>query len=122
METKYSPIIQAEINSLFNKIQIYEKYFSIRIEYYIDGWAIFLEEKNLYPRVIVIFKDSTKPAFSIKSYEIHSNDLVYQKFVELYSSEEVQDGEEVLKELRALIYGKDILTYISKKYFNKVLD
>jgi hypothetical protein len=122
METKYSPIIQAEINSLFNKIQIYEKYFSIRIEYYIDGWAIFLEEKNLYPRVIVIFKNSTKSVLSIKSYEIHLNDLFYQKFVELYSNEEVQDEEEVLKELRALVYGKDILTYITKKYFNKVLD
>ena len=37
MENKYSPKTQAEIEKILSKIHTFKKFFSINLEYYIDG-------------------------------------------------------------------------------------
>ena len=121
MEKKYSPIIQAEIEKILAKIQAFKKFFSINIEYYIDGWAIFLNEKNIYPRRIIIFKSYNNNSFSIKSFEINLNNPRKEENKELYSIINLENVDIVMKELKEIIYGKDIMKYTSEKYFNKIL-
>ena len=121
MESKYSPEIQSEINHLLDTIKIYKNLFSINIEYFIDGWAIFLNEKRIYPRRIVIFKSYNNDSFSIKSFEINLNDCRKEENKELYSISNLDTIDKVMKELKDIIYGKDMMSYTSEKYFNKVL-
>ncbi len=118
MESKYSPQVQAEINEIKKFIEKYHNLFSLKIEYYIDGLAIFLREKNLYPRLIVIFRSSLSEVFSIKSFEIHTNEFLKEDYRELYSKEDCKDIYKLLKELREIIYGKDIINFTSNKYHN----
>jgi len=56
MENKFSPNIKSEVEDILKNLDFWNNYFSINLEFYFDGWAIFLKEKNLYPRCIVIFK------------------------------------------------------------------
>jgi len=121
MENKYSPKTQAEIEKILSKIHTFKKFFSINIEYYIDGWAIFLNEKNIYPRRIVIFKSYNNDSFSIKSFEINLNDCRKEENKELYSKINLDTIDKVMKEVKDIIYGKDMMRYTSEKYFNKVL-
>lgn len=121
MENKYSSITQAEIEKILTKIHTFSKFFSINVEYYIDGWAIFLNEKNLYPRRIVIFKSYNNDSFSIKSFEINLKNNQKEETNELYSIKNLDSIDTVIKELKEIIYGKDIMRYTSEKYFNKVL-
>ncbi len=121
MESKYSPEMQSEINRLLDTIKIYKNLFSINIEYFIDGWAIFLNEKKIYPRRIVIFKSHINDSFSIKSFEINLKDCRKEENKELYSILNLDTIDKVMKELKDIIYGKDMMSYTSEKYFNKVL-
>ena len=121
MENKYSPKTQVEIEKILSKIHAFKKFFSINIEYYIDGWAIFLNEKNIYPRRIVIFKSYNNDSFSIKSFEINLNDCRKEENKELYSKINLDTIDKVMKEVKDIIYGKDMMRYTSEKYFNKVL-
>jgi hypothetical protein len=121
MENKYSPKTQAEIEKILTKIHAFKKFFSINIEYYIDGWAIFLNEKNIYPRRIVIFKSYNNDSFSIKSFEINLNDCRKEENKELYSKINLDTIDKVMKEVKDIIYGKDMMRYTLEKYFNKVL-
>ena len=121
MENKYSPKTQAEIEKILSKIHAFKKFFSINIEYYIDGWAIFLNEKNIYPRRIVIFKSYNNDSFSIKSFEINLNDCRKEENKELYSKINLDTIDKVMKEVKDIIYGKDMMRYTLEKYFNKVL-
>ena len=121
MESKYSPEIQSEINHLLDTIKIYKNLFSINIEYFIDGWAIFLNEKSICPRRIVIFKSYINDSFSIKSFEINLKNSQKEETKELYSIVNLDTLEKVMKELKDIIYGKDMMSYTSEKYFNKVL-
>ena len=120
MEFKYSPEIQYEINHLLETIKIYKNLFSMNIEYYIDGWAIFLKEKKIYPRSIVIFKSYHKNSFSIKSFEIKLYDYKKEEYKELYSIKNLENSDQLIKELKEIIYGKDIIKYSSKNYFDKI--
>ena len=121
MESKYSPEIQAEIEKILSKIHAFKKFFSINIEYYIDGFALFLNEKKIYPRRIVIFKSHINDSFSIKSFEINLNDCRKEENKELYSKINLDTIDKVMKEVKDIIYGKDMMRYTLEKYFNKVL-
>jgi hypothetical protein len=120
MENKYSPILQSEIGNIIERIKIFEKLFTINIEYFIDGWAVFLNEKNIYPRQIVIFKSYNNNSFSIRSFEIKLNNYQKEEYKELYSIKNLETSDRLIKELKEIIYGKDIMKYSSKNYFDKI--
>ena len=119
MEDKYSPILQAEIGQILENIKQFNKLFSINIEYFIDGWALFLFEKSIYPRQIVIFKSYNHNSFSVKSFEVKSNNNGKNEFEELYSIKNLNNIHLLIKELKEIIYGKDLMKYTTKNYFDK---
>ncbi|MHA1150027.1 MAG: hypothetical protein ACTSR8_17460 [Promethearchaeota archaeon] len=114
MDFKYDPIVQQEINAILHKIDSWKQLFSIHIEYYIDGWAIYLREKTLYSRLIVIFKSEV--SYSIKSFEIHHQNLKKESYKELYHIKNITDLELLVRELRSIIYGKDLIKSVYDKY------
>ncbi|MFX0140175.1 MAG: hypothetical protein ACFFDN_41430 [Candidatus Hodarchaeota archaeon] len=122
MENKFSPQIQAEINDIINEIQRWKKFFDFKIEFYYDGWAIFLKEKNVYPRNITIFKSYERNMYSIKSFEVHLKNYNKEEYKELYSVYNIKDKNDLVKELKDLIYGKDLLEDASKIYKNTFLN
>ncbi|MFX1393332.1 MAG: hypothetical protein ACFFAH_07135 [Promethearchaeota archaeon] len=115
MENKYSLETQAEIENILEEIHFKDSFF-IKYEFFLDGWAIFLKEKTIYPRLIIIFKSYLKNYFSIKSFEINNN-YKKERYNQLYFVEEIKSPEELIKEVKAVIYGKDIMNYTSKKYY-----
>jgi len=121
MDNKYSPQIQIEINEILNKIHDWDKFFDSKIEFYFDGWAIFLKEKNIYPRYIIIFKSYDNIEYSIKSFEVHLKNYKKEEFKELYSLENIKNKEDLLKELKEIIYGKDLIKDASRIYNNAFL-
>lgn len=114
MERKYSPEIQTEIDYILNKIP-FKNNFTVSLEFYIDGWAIFLKEQNMYPRSIVIFKSYKSDSFSIKSFEINPNNFEKEEYKELYFKDDINNIYLLLKELREIIFGKDIIKFVSNK-------
>ena len=108
MSNKFSPEIQKEIENLLEKAQIWKNLFNIKLEFYYDGWAVFLKEKNIYPRCIVIFKSYENNQYSIKSYDIYLQNYKKEKYQELYSIENLRNQVDLIKELRDIIYGKDL--------------
>ena len=121
MEDKFSPKIKNEIEGILKEISFWSEFFSIKFDFYFDGWAIFLREKSLYPRSIVIFKSYTKNSYSIKSFEIHLNHFKKEEFDEIFSVKNIRNQKMLFKELKEIIYGKDILSNASKIYKNKFL-
>jgi len=121
MEDKFSPKIKNEIEGILKEISFWSEFFSIKFDFYFDGWAIFLREKSLYPRSIVIFKSYTKNSYSIKSFEIHLNYSKKEEFNEIFSVKNIRNQKILFKELKEIIYGKDILSNASKIYKNKFL-
>jgi hypothetical protein len=122
MEKKFSPDIQKEIDIILEKAQFWKNLFNITLEYYYDGWAVFLREKNIYPRCIVIFKSYEKNQYCIKSYDIYLQNYTKEKYQELYSIENIQNYDDVIKELKDIIYGKDLgnqALYYYNKTFSK---
>ena len=116
MKNKFSPKIHAEINSIINKIQKWENFFEFRTEFYFNGWAISLREKNLYPRYIIIFKSYDSQMYSIKSFEIHLKNYQKEEYKELYSNNHINDTNSMLEELKEIIYGKDLIQEASRIY------
>lgn len=121
MKNKFSLEIKAEIDEFKHKIQVWKNLFDIEIELYIDGWAVFLREKNIYPRIIIIFKSYENCLYSIKSFEIHLENYKDEEFKELYSLENIKDQKHLLNELKEVIYGKDLINDVSKNYKNTFL-
>ena len=121
MENKFSPNIKSEVEDILKNLDFWNNYFSINLEFYFDGWSIFLKEKNLYPRCIVIFKSYNINLFSIKSFEVHLNNYKEEKFKEIYSVENINNKNFLFKELKEIIYGKDILNDASKIYRDRFL-
>jgi len=107
--------IQNEINNILNRISFWKGLFFISVEYYFDGWSINLQEKNAYPRRIIIFKSYLTNTYSIKSFEIHLTSSKKDKYEELYFIKNILESDEVLKELKEIIYGKDIIKSAKKK-------
>lgn len=113
---KFSPNVQNEFEDIFNKIQLWKDLFDIQCEFYHDGWAISLKERSIYPRSIVIFKFYKKNLYSIKSFEVHLQNYKKEEFHELYSVEDIKTKKELIRELRDIIYGKDLGNHILKMF------
>ncbi len=114
---KYSIDIQNEIESILNSLYSWRNLFSITIEHYIDGWAIYLKEIRAKPRLIIIFKSYEKASYSIRSSEIQFNDLLKnEEELELYKVENLPNQNILIKELKEVIYGKDLINFTSIKF------
>lgn len=122
MNNKFSTEIQAEINDIISKIQNWKNFFNYKIEFYFDGWAIFLREKNAYPRYITIFKSYSTHTYSIKSFEVNLKDFQKEEFKELYYIDNISTKNDLLKELKDIIYGKDLIQEASELYNNTFLN
>ena len=122
MENKYSSQTQKEIDTLFIKLQVWKNLFFFKIEYHFDGWAITLEEKNAYPRKIVVFKPYHENVYSIKSFEIRQNNGKRDVHEELYFNDQIRNLDDLVHEVREIIYGKDLMNIASKKYQENILD
>ena len=116
MKNKFSPEIQTEINEIINKIQRWKNIFDYKIEFYFDGWAIFLREKCAYPRFITVFKSYDANSYLIKSFEVSLKDFQKEEFKELYSIENINSINDLLKELKDIVYGKDLIKGASDIY------
>ena len=121
MENKYSIQTQKEIDSLFIQLQVWKDLFYFKLEYHVDGWAIILDEKNAYPRKIVIFKPFHKDVYSIKSFEVRQNNGRKDVHEELYFNDRINKLDELVHEVREIIYGKDLMNIASKKYQENIL-
>jgi len=121
MENKYSSQTQKEIDTLFIKLQVWKDLFFFKLKYHVDGWAITLDEKNAYPRKIVIFKPYREDAYSIKSFEVRQVNDEKEIFEELYFNDRIRDMDELVNEVREIIYGKDLMNIASKKYQENIL-
>lgn len=113
MDHKNSLKTQKEVNTVINKLAEWKNLFSIKVDYFFEGWAIYLKEKSIYPRSIVIFKSYSEDYYSIKSFEIHSN-KEKEFFKELYANEKIETILNLYSEIKEIIYGKDILESISR--------
>jgi len=114
---KFSLNIQGEIDSIIENFKLWAHLFSIKIEYFIDGWALYLREKRLNPRLIVVFRSYEENSYAIRSCEIIFNDsLKREEEIELYKIEHIISKNQLIRELRDIIYGKDLLNYASNKY------
>ena len=113
MDHKNSFETQEEINKVLNKLSEWKSLFSIKVDYFYEGWAIYLREKSIYPRIIVIFKSYSEEYYSIKSFEIHFKKNK-EIFKELYDNEKINSLSELYSEVKEIIYGKDILGSISR--------
>ena len=118
MDHKNSFKTQKEVNTVLNKLAEWKNLFSIKIDYFYEGWAIYLKEKSIYPRSIVIFKSYSEDYYSIKSFEIHSNNKK-ELFKELYVNEKIKTISNLYSEVKEIIYGKDILGSISSIKYDK---
>lgn len=108
MINKFSPEIQKEIEGIMKKTQTWKDLFSIKLEFYYDGWSILLKEKNIYPRCIVIFKSYESNQFSVKSFDIYLQNYEKEEYHEIYSVENIKNQDDLIKELKDVIYGKDL--------------
>jgi len=113
MDYKNSLKTQKEVDIVLNKLDEWKSLFSIKVDYFYEGWAIYLKEKSIYPRSIVIFKLYSEDYYSIKSFEIHSN-KEKEIFKELYVNEKIETILNLYSEVKEIIYGKDILGSISR--------
>ena len=112
MDRKYNLDTQKEINAVLASFDEWKNLFSVKVDYFYEGWAIYLKEKSMYPRSIVIFKPYSENHYSVKSFEIHSS-KEKEIFKELYVSEKIETLSELYAEVKEIIYGKDILGSIS---------
>ncbi|MFW9949482.1 MAG: hypothetical protein ACFFKA_05090 [Candidatus Thorarchaeota archaeon] len=110
MDSKYSLETQREIETLLNELNDWQKFFSITLSYFDEGWALYLREKTLYPRLIVIFKPYLDNNYSINSFEIHFTSDNKEIYKNLYKNENVENVTALLKEFKEILYGKDIIS------------
>lgn len=116
MEKKYSEKTHSVIEKFLDYVESWKDLFSISINYYVEGWAAYLTEKNMFPRSIVIFNPYDAEYFSVKSFEISYDKNKKEIYTELYSIENIKGIENVCRELKEIIYGKDIINAITKKH------
>ncbi len=113
MNDKYSVKTQNEVNSILERLDEWKNLFFFEIRYFYEGWAIYMREKNTYPRCLVIFKSYSDDYYSIKSFEIHFSGKK-ETYKELYINEKIDNIQQLQSEIREIIYGKDILDSITK--------
>ena len=112
MENKFSLETQKEVSAVLDKLERWKNLFSIKVNYFFEGWAIYLKEKSAYPRSIVIFKSYSNESYSIKSFEIHFS-KGKEIFKELYVNEKIDSLPALSSEIKEIIYGKDVIGSIS---------
>ena len=117
MEEKYSETTQKAIDRIGQYLEQWNNLFSSEIKYYAEGWSVNLREKTLYPRYIVIFKPYDNNAYSIKSFEIHYDQLGKEYFKDLYFNDSIKSINELLNEIKNIFYGKDILSSAGSEFF-----
>ncbi len=113
MEKKYEHDTQIQVNKLMKKLGIWKNLFSVKIYFYVEGWAVYLTEKTIYPRLIVIFKPFDCDYFSIKSFEVSYDAKANEIHSEIYSRDLIDGFQNLFVELKEVIYGKDVITSIS---------
>ncbi len=113
MNDKYSVKTQNEVNSILERLVEWKKFFSFKVRYFYEGWAIYMREKSIFPRNLVIFKRYSENYYSIKSFEIHLK-KEKETHKELYINEKIETVNQLQSEIREIIYGKDILDSITK--------
>ncbi|MHA1478620.1 MAG: hypothetical protein ACTSPU_10515, partial [Promethearchaeota archaeon] len=69
MNDKYCLKTQNEINSILERLNEWKNLFFLEVRYFYEGWAIYMREKNTYPRSLVIFKSYSNDYYAIKSFE-----------------------------------------------------
>ena len=114
MDPKYCSKTQKEVSTVLKSLFEWKNLFSIKVKYFYEGWAVYLREKNMYPRCIVIFKPYSMESFSIKSFEINFDKIKSESYKELYVNESIYSISNLLSELKQIIYGKDMLGNIKK--------
>ncbi|MFX1398948.1 MAG: hypothetical protein ACFFAS_18110 [Promethearchaeota archaeon] len=112
---KYSSVVQDEIQRVMERLQVWKNLFFFSITFYYEGWSISLKEKNIYPRLIIIFKSFDDKSYSIKSFEIHNNSKEKEEYKELYFINNLPGQESLLKEVREIINGKDLVSCARNK-------
>ena len=113
MNDKYSLKTQNEVNSILEGLYMWKNLFFFEVKYFYEGWAIYMREKNTYPRSLVIFKSYSDDYYSIKSFEIHFSKKK-ETYQELYINEKIDTVQQLQSEIKEIIYGKDILDSITK--------
>lgn len=109
------------MNSRISKLEHWNSIFRIKKEFYIDGYSLFFEEQNVYPRLISVHKIFENQEFSIYSYQrIFDVKNGKEKLNEIYSIERIKDIDEMLKKLKEIFCGTDLLMQASSIY-NKLL-
>ncbi|MFX1298803.1 MAG: hypothetical protein ACFFD2_28590 [Promethearchaeota archaeon] len=116
MKNKFSTKTQTEIDALLERLHEWKEFFEFKTELFFDGWAISLREKSTYPRCIVVFRSYDTNSYSIKSFEIHFENYHKEEYNELYSVDNINNINSLVKELKEIIYGKDLIKEASKIY------
>ena len=98
MDHKFSPETQNEVNAVLDNLNEWKNLFSINVDYFYEGWAIYLKEKCIYPRNIVIFKSYSENYYSVKSFEIKTSKRK-EYFEELYVNEKIDTLSELIAEV-----------------------
>ncbi len=119
MNDKYRVKTQNEINTILKRLDEWKDLFFFEVRYFYEGWAIFMKEKNTYPRSLVIFKSYSDNYYSIKSFEIHSSEKK-ETYKELYINEKIDTVQQLQSEIKEIIYGKDILDSITKLNYEPI--
>jgi len=114
MDPKYCSKTQKEVRTVLKSLFEWENLFSIKVKYFYEGWAVYLREKSMYPRSIVIFRPYSEESFSIKSFEINYDKIKSESYKELYVNESIHSISDLLREIKQIIYGKDMLGNIKK--------
>lgn len=112
MHSKYSNSCQEEIQSIIDYLKKWNRFFSIEIQYFIDGWSISLNELTLYPRYIVVAKFYNCECFNIKSFEVSLNESFEEEHKEIFSINQIKTKEKLFQEIRQIIYGKDLFSNV----------
>lgn len=113
---------QAEIDYIISQLGIWNYIFIVKREFYLEGYALYFVEKNLYPRLIVVYKSKKNQDFSLYSYKkIFDIEHNKEKFLELYSIKKIENTEDLLKHLRKTFCGSDIIINAFQKYLKRLL-
>jgi hypothetical protein len=116
MNEKFSYKVQKEIDELLSRLNEWKKFFSIDLNYFYEGWGLYLREKVSYPRLIVVFKSYRDTTFSLSSFEIHFSKENKEKFRKLYLKDKIPNINELISEFKKVLYGKDIISSLKYEY------
>ncbi|MBD3214137.1 MAG: hypothetical protein GF311_16125 [Candidatus Lokiarchaeota archaeon] len=119
MNIKYSNTSQKEIKAILEYLDKWKCFFKIEIQYFIDAWSISLTELTLYPRYIVIAKLEGQDFFEIKSFEVSLNEAYEQVEKEIFSIDQISTLEDLFREIKEIIYGKDLFNDV-KMCINRI--